>query len=48
MLAIQPGDVPNTWADIDDLVEQINYRPNTSINQGIKKFSDWFCDYYKI
>ena len=48
MLAIQPGDVPDTWANVDELVKQIDYKPNTSINEGVKKFADWFCDYYKI
>ena len=47
-LPIQPGDVPNTWANVDELVEHFNYQPNTSINEGINKFVNWFTDYYKI
>lgn len=47
LLTMQPGDVPNTWANVDELSKLINYRPNTSINEGVKKFVDWFCDYYK-
>jgi UDP-glucuronate 4-epimerase len=44
---IQPGDVPDTWANVDDLIEQFNYRPQTSVEQGITKFAEWFMDYYK-
>ena len=47
LLTMQPGDVPNTWANVDELSKLIDYRPNTSINEGVKKFVDWFCDYYK-
>lgn len=48
LLTMQPGDVPNTWANVDELSKLIDYRPNTSINEGVKKFVDWFCEYYKI
>ena len=45
---MQPGDVPNTWANVDELSKLIDYQPITSINEGVKKFVKWFCDYYKI
>ena len=47
-ISIQPGDVPNTWANVDELERQFNYKPNTSIEQGIHKFVNWFKNYYKI
>jgi UDP-glucuronate 4-epimerase len=46
-LPIQPGDVPDTWANVDDLVEQFDYKPNTSVEQGVTNFAGWFIDYYK-
>ena len=45
-LPIQPGDVPDTWANVDDLVEQFDYQPNTSVEQGVENFAAWFRDYY--
>ncbi len=46
-LPMQLGDVPDTWADTDDLIEQIDYRPNTSIEQGVANFAVWFKGYHK-
>jgi len=46
LLPLQPGDVPETFADIDDLVRDVGYRPATPIEVGVRKFVDWFCDYY--
>ena len=48
LLPLQPGDVPDTYADIDDLVSTIGYRPNTSIEVGVRRFVDWYRDYYGI
>jgi UDP-glucuronate 4-epimerase len=45
-LPMQPGDVPETYADIDDLVRDVGYRPATPIETGVRRFVDWFCDYY--
>ncbi len=45
---IQPGDVPATYADVDDLIADVGFRPSTSIEDGIKKFVTWYRDYYKI
>lgn len=46
-MEIQPGDVPETYADVTDLEHDFNYKPNTSIDFGISKFIDWYRDYYK-
>lgn len=46
-LPLQPGDVPDTFADVDDLVKQFNYRPTTSVQDGIQKFVEWYREYYK-
>ena len=45
-LPMQPGDVPETFADIDDLVRDVGYRPATPIETGVRHFVDWFCQYY--
>ena len=45
-LPLQPGDMPNTWANVDDLVEQFEYQPTTSIEDGINNFASWFKTYY--
>ena len=45
-MEIQPGDVPETYADVTDLERDFNYKPNTSIDFGISKFIDWYKDYY--
>jgi UDP-glucuronate 4-epimerase len=41
-LPIQPGDVPDTWANVDDLNEQFDYQPSMSVEQGVANFADWF------
>ena len=46
LLPLQLGDVPETYADIDDLVKDVGYRPATPIEVGVRKFVDWFCEYY--
>jgi UDP-glucuronate 4-epimerase len=46
LLPLQPGDVPETFADIDDLVADVGYRPATPIEVGVRAFVDWFCEYY--
>ncbi|HCC70265.1 MAG TPA: NAD-dependent epimerase [Bacteroidales bacterium] len=47
-LPMQPGDVKATWADVNSLIETINYTPSTSINTGIKNFISWYKKYYHI
>jgi UDP-glucuronate 4-epimerase len=46
-LPLQPGDVPATYADVDDLIEVVGFKPETSIFKGIEKFVEWYIDYYK-
>ena len=46
-LPLQPGDVPATYADVDDLVKDIGFKPETSITEGIENFIAWYCDYYE-
>ena len=41
MLPLQPGDVVDTHADVDDFIRDFGYEPTTSVGDGIKKFADW-------
>lgn len=45
---LQPGDVPNTYADIDDLGQDVDFCPKTKIEQGIPRFIDWYKSYYSV
>jgi UDP-glucuronate 4-epimerase len=45
-LDLQPGDVPSTYADVDDLIKDVGFKPGTSIETGIKRFVKWFKEYY--
>lgn len=47
-LPLQPGDVPETYADVEDLFQTTGYRPRTSIEEGIKKFVDWYKSFYGV
>jgi len=47
-MPIQPGDVPATWADVKELIQDFSYRPATPIEQGVKNFVDWYRDFYKV
>ena len=47
LLPLQPGDVPDTYANVDDLVKEFDYKPSTKMNQGVKNFVDWYKTYYK-
>jgi UDP-glucuronate 4-epimerase len=47
LLPLQAGDVPDTWADIDDLTRDVGYTPSTPVEAGIKAFVDWYLSYYK-
>jgi UDP-glucuronate 4-epimerase len=46
LLPMQPGDVPETYADVDGLAEDAGFKPSTPIEEGIKKFVDWYREYY--
>ena len=47
LLPIQAGDVPATYADVDDLMKDVGFKPSTSIEHGITKFVEWYKEYYK-
>lgn len=46
-LPMQPGDVPETYADVDDLMAEVGFKPGTSVREGIGKFVAWYREYYK-
>jgi UDP-glucuronate 4-epimerase len=46
LLPMQPGDVPDTWADTEDLVADVGYQPATPIETGVKRFVDWYLEFY--
>jgi len=48
LLPLQPGDVPDTFADVSELVAMIGYRPTTSVEEGVARFVEWYRSYYKI
>lgn len=47
-LPIQDGDVPETYADVSDLIREIDFKPETPIEVGVSKFVDWYKEYYNI
>ena len=47
LLPLQAGDVPDTYADVSDLVRDVDYKPDTSVEDGISNFVDWYLEYYK-
>ena len=46
LLPLQPGDVPDTYADVQALVDDVGYKPNTSIEEGIGRFVEWYLEYF--
>ena len=47
-LPLQPGDVPDTYANVDNLMQKFNYKPSTSVVQGISNFVKWYKNYYEV
>jgi UDP-glucuronate 4-epimerase len=47
LLPLQQGDVPDTWADIDDLQRDVGYTPATPVEVGVRRFVDWYLGYYE-
>lgn len=47
-MPIQPGDVPMTYADVDALIQDVNFQPNTSIEVGVQRFVEWYRSYYQV
>jgi UDP-glucuronate 4-epimerase len=48
LLPMQPGDVPDTYADVTALTEDVGYTPDTPIEEGVRRFIEWYRDYYKV
>lgn len=48
LMPIQAGDVEKTWADVNDLITDLGYKPETDINIGVKKFIEWYKLFYKL
>jgi len=48
LLPLQPGDVPDTYADVVDLVRDFDYKPSITVNQGVVKFIEWYKNYYNV
>lgn len=48
MLPMQPGDVPETFADVDDLMREVGFKPQTSIELGLRSFVAWYRDHYHV
>ena len=46
MLPLQPGDVPSTYADVDALIEDVGFKPATSIENGVARFIEWYREFY--
>jgi UDP-glucuronate 4-epimerase len=47
-LPLQPGDVPATFADVDDLIADVGFAPSTPLEEGVARFVDWYRDYYSV
>jgi len=47
-MSMQPCDVPATYANVDNLIIAVSFKPNTPIEEEIAKFIEWYKDYYKI
>ena len=48
MLPLQPGDVPDTEADVSDLIARVGYRPKVTVDEGVARFVDWYREYYGV
>lgn len=48
LLPLQPGDVPDTYADAEDLVTDVGYKPATPVEEGVQRFVDWYLEYYGL
>ena len=48
LLPLQPGDVPDTYADVDDFVEEFGYKPLMNVKQGVENFVRWYKEYNSV
>ena len=47
-MPMQAGDVPATWADVDDLVKDLGYAPSVNVVDGVDRFVKWYIDFFKV
>jgi UDP-glucuronate 4-epimerase len=47
LMPIQDGDVPETYADVEDLMREVDFKPSTPIEEGVGRFIDWYLEYHK-
>jgi UDP-glucuronate 4-epimerase len=48
LMPIQPGDVPSTYADVSDLVNDLGYKPETTVQEGVNKFIAWYREFFNV
>jgi UDP-glucuronate 4-epimerase len=48
LLPLQAGDVPDTFADVEDLVKDVGYKPATPVEEGVRRFIEWYVQYYEV
>jgi UDP-glucuronate 4-epimerase len=48
LLPMQAGDVPATYADVDDLMRDVGFKPSTPIEEGVRRFVEWYRTYYRV
>ena len=48
LLPLQAGDVPATYADVDDLIADVDYQPDTPIEVGVARFVEWYREFYAV
>jgi UDP-glucuronate 4-epimerase len=48
MLPLQPGDIPDTFADVTALARAVNYKPSVPVKEGVRRFVDWYLQYYRV
>jgi UDP-glucuronate 4-epimerase len=48
LMPLQLGDVPDTYADVEDLVRDVGYKPSTPVETGVRRFVEWYRDYYRV
>jgi UDP-glucuronate 4-epimerase len=48
MLPMQPGDIPENCADVDALIRDVGFRPDTPIETGVARFVEWYREYHKV
>ena len=48
LLPLQPGDVPDTYADVTDLIKDFDFKPKTSVDEGVRDFIAWYKNYHNL